>query len=172
MRRRLDRWHGRDERGQALVEFALVLPLLALIIFGAAQLAQATNYWQQANHVANETARWAAVNRLPAYSRGACGSAAANTQPTASDYQAYMNAELCNLNFGKNAVKSVCVNWGGSTIGDDVTLNVNLTWPITLLHNVALAMGLGNGAGSLAIHGDSTMRMEQVPYSITGGGCA
>jgi Flp pilus assembly protein TadG len=164
---------SRDDRGQAVIEFALVLPLLAFVIFGAAQLAQATNYWEQANHMANETARWAAVNRLPAYNN-VCGSASANTAPTADDYRNYMRNELCVLNFGPNAAKSLCVNWSPATptIGDDVTVNVNLTWPIPLVHNLTSFMGFGNGAGSLAIHGDSTMRLEQVPSSAAGAGCA
>jgi Flp pilus assembly protein TadG len=168
-----------DDRGQALVEFALVLPLLALVVFGAAQLAQGTNYWEQANHVANETARWAAVNRLPAYNYGTgCGgSVAANTAPAPADYQAYMNNELCSLNFGPNAVKTVSICWTPATvgatptIGDDVTVDVRLTWPIPLVHNLTSLTGFGASVGTLPIHGDSTMRLEQTPSSTTGAIC-
>ena len=54
-----------DERGQATTEFALVLiPLLALV-GGIIYFGIGLNYWLDMNRVANQGARWAAVNNWP-----------------------------------------------------------------------------------------------------------
>ena len=53
------------ERGQAMVEFALVLPLLLLLIFGIFDFGRAINYWIDATHMSNEAARYAAVGNTP-----------------------------------------------------------------------------------------------------------
>ena len=54
--------HGR-EAGVALVEFALVLPLLLVILFGMLDFGKAFNYWIDTTHLANsgEPATEAAV---------------------------------------------------------------------------------------------------------------
>jgi Flp pilus assembly protein TadG len=55
----------RDQRGVALVEFTLVLPLLLLLLLGMVEFGRAINYWIDATHLANEAARFASVNRNP-----------------------------------------------------------------------------------------------------------
>ena len=54
----------RDEResGQAMVEFALVLFPLLLCVAGVIQFGIALNYWLDMQRIANQGARWAAVN--------------------------------------------------------------------------------------------------------------
>ena len=54
-----------DERGAVLVEFALVLPLLLILVFGMLEFGKAFNYWIDTTHLANEAARWAVVNNNP-----------------------------------------------------------------------------------------------------------
>jgi TadE-like protein len=49
----------------ALVEFALVLPLILLLLFGMIDFGKAFNYWNDETHLANEAARYAVVNRNP-----------------------------------------------------------------------------------------------------------
>jgi Flp pilus assembly protein TadG len=51
--------------GTAMVEFALVLPLLLTLAFGILQFGKAFNYWIDQTHLANEGARWAVVNGSP-----------------------------------------------------------------------------------------------------------
>jgi Flp pilus assembly protein TadG len=64
--------HGRQllssQRGQSLVEFALLLPVLALVIFGLLKLGIAATSWSDETHLASEAARYAVVN-----SCSACG---------------------------------------------------------------------------------------------------
>jgi hypothetical protein len=62
--------HGRQilrkERGQALVEFALILPVLLLVVFGIIKMGIAATSWSNETHLANEAARFAAVNSCSA----------------------------------------------------------------------------------------------------------
>jgi Flp pilus assembly protein TadG len=58
----------RAESGAVLVEFALVVPLLLTLLFGMLDFGFAMNYWTDETHLANEGARWAAVNRNPSTS--------------------------------------------------------------------------------------------------------
>lgn len=56
----------RDERGAAMVEFALVVPLLLLLIFGIAEFGRAWNINQTLADAAREGARRAVVRDGPA----------------------------------------------------------------------------------------------------------
>jgi len=63
------RRHGRGqlirEEGVALVEFAFVLPLLLVLVLGVVDFGKAFNYKNDATHLANQAARYAAVNTSP-----------------------------------------------------------------------------------------------------------
>jgi Flp pilus assembly pilin Flp len=78
VRCRLLRRLRRDERGVALAELALVLPVLLLLMLGMIDFGKAINYWIDQTHLANEGARLAAVNKNPA-SKLPCSSAAGST---------------------------------------------------------------------------------------------
>jgi Flp pilus assembly protein TadG len=66
---------ARAEDGQALVELALVLPLLLLLVFGITQFSLALNSANNETHVASEIARYAAVNDNPSCETGSVCSA-------------------------------------------------------------------------------------------------
>jgi hypothetical protein len=53
---------ARDEDGQALIEFALVLPIVLLLLLGIAYFGIALNDWIDETQIASEGARFAAVN--------------------------------------------------------------------------------------------------------------
>ena len=55
---------GRED-GQALVELAFVLPVLLLLVFGIVRFGIALNSANDDTHLANEVARYAAVNENP-----------------------------------------------------------------------------------------------------------
>jgi Flp pilus assembly protein TadG len=55
----------RQERGQALVEFAVVLPVLILIILGILYFGRFEDYSNQETQLAAQGARWAATNVNP-----------------------------------------------------------------------------------------------------------
>lgn len=54
-----------SERGQALPEFVLVLPILLLVLFGIVQFGLALNSENDETHIANEVARYAIINENP-----------------------------------------------------------------------------------------------------------
>ena len=51
----------RDERGQALVEFALILPIILLLVVGMLEFARAWNLHQVMTDAAREGARRAVI---------------------------------------------------------------------------------------------------------------
>jgi len=164
----------RAEPGQALVELALALPVLMFISFGAIELARGVNYWLDANHVANEGARWAVVNRLPSYTTVVGNqNIAATTAPQGSDLQRYLGNELDQVSFPASG-RQVCVTLNPPTspqIGDDVSVKVTLSWPLPLITSIAGLFGVSPARTSIPIHGDSTMRLEQLPSYLSVGSC-
>jgi Flp pilus assembly protein TadG len=74
---------AREERGQSAVEFALVLPVLALVVFGCLKLGMAFFTFEQVDSAANAGARAAAVNH-GADPTSAARAAARSLAPTAS----------------------------------------------------------------------------------------
>ena len=92
-----------EERGQNMVEMALLLPILLVLVFGVIEFARAYNYSDQTSQVANETARWIIVNQLPAYTTpngvNGCVQVAgcpqvANNVPTVQKYRDFAYARL------------------------------------------------------------------------------
>src|SRR3972149_11101663 len=57
---------GRDrESGQATTEFALILFPLLILVAGIIYFGIGLNYWLDMQRIANQGARWAAVNNWP-----------------------------------------------------------------------------------------------------------
>jgi Flp pilus assembly protein TadG len=54
-----------NQRGTALVEFALIAPLLFLLIFGIVDFGRALDYYNQLTQLSGQGARAASVNRNP-----------------------------------------------------------------------------------------------------------
>lgn len=131
------------EAGQALVEFALVLPILVALLFGILELSRAYNYWNKSTQVANTAARYASVARNP--------------DPSVS-LADYMKAQ------SDVPGSTVCISLGTGvdpgTVGRPVTARVKSTFVLLkLIENIV-------GSPSLAIKGTATMRIErQAPAS-------
>jgi Flp pilus assembly protein TadG len=60
--RRHERGHLAGESGQAMVEFALILPILLLLVLGIVDFGTALGYHNDETHLSNEAARYASVN--------------------------------------------------------------------------------------------------------------
>jgi TadE-like protein len=142
----------REETGVALVEFALVLPVLALILFGALDLGKAYNYWIDETHLAHEGARYAAVNKNP------CPPPSASLLSCLRD-----QADTAELkNGGTGSVPSplqVCVDFpnGTTNVGDPVRVQVTSTY--RFMSFIAAKVNVLQKA----VVANSTMRLERVP---------
>jgi Flp pilus assembly pilin Flp len=150
---------ARDESGAALVEFALILPLLAVMLFGALDIGKAYNYWIDATHLANEGARYAAVNRNP--------------DPAAPSFLAAIKqqANTAELrNGGTTSVPTpleVCVYLpDGALVGGRVRVEVKSTYQF--MSFIASKINLA----SKTVVADSTMRLERIPTTYADGDCA
>jgi len=147
----------RQEEGVALVEFALVAPLLLVILFGMLDFGRTFNYWIDATHLANEGARWAVVNKNPASSG------------TLQDY-IQQQADTDELrNGGSSAVPSaleVCIAFpNGATVGNPVQVTASLTYNwLPFLSQQALG-----GLTSTTVSSSSTMRLEAPPTAYAAG---
>jgi Flp pilus assembly protein TadG len=148
----------KDESGQALPEFALVLPVLVLILFSVIHFGKAFNYWNDATHLTAEAARFAAVNRKP------------DPANAASLQQQIKNqADTAELRNGTGAVSApqVCVNFpnGTSNAGDPVRVTMSFTYSWIPL------IGSRIGTASSAITSSTVMRLETTPTNFSAG-CA
>jgi Flp pilus assembly protein TadG len=154
--------HRRDahEAGQALVEFALVIPILLLVLFAAIDFGKAFNYWIDETHIANETARWAVVNTNPG------GGSLQQWELSQAD-----TAEL--RNGGTAAVPSaaqVCISFPTNSqtgtsgnVGDPVKVDVSVEYHWLPFISSTL------GSPSVTVTGSATMRLEALPTNYSAG---
>jgi Flp pilus assembly protein TadG len=168
---RLFRACGSDENqeaGVAVIEFALVAPILLVLLIGMLEFGKAFNYWIDQTHLASSGARLAVVNGKPDPS---C------TYPGNPCLQNYIQSqadtrELKNGNTTSVPTKArVCITFPPVTghssplVGDpvNVTVSVGYNWLPIIGERIA--------AGSSTISGSSTMRLEAAPTNF-GAGCS
>lgn len=111
---------ARGERGTAIVEFALVLPVLMIILLGIIYYGRYVSYANDENQLASSAARWAAINLNPGSS----------SSLTLQQYVANQAApELADGSSGVGAVKVYLYYPTGSTgaIGQPVRACVTST---------------------------------------------
>ena len=142
----------RGESGQGVVEFAMVVPLLCVLVLVFVDFAKSMNYWLDLNHVAAEGARKAAVNQYP----------------TAGEYQTYIRDRLETTELRSGGTDSV------PSGGRDRDL------PARGQRRRRSGHGPGHGrlrldpvhlSGTFGIKGTATMRLEQPPTTAGCGTC-
>ena len=145
----------RSERGTAVVEFALIAPLLFLLIFGIIDFGRALDYYNQLTQLAGQGARAAAVNRNPD------GTALSNTnlysiqQQLATTYT--KQAEIRN-----SPNYYVCITQKPSAPGDPVT--VKASYKFNFLPLVSAAFG----GATLTLSATETQRAAIAPVDVNG----
>jgi TadE-like protein len=145
------------EKGQALVEFALVLLPLLLIVVGIIQFGIALNYWLDMQRIANQGARWASVNNWPpGCPAGSPVGACDNNPATETTLQESLVDAAVTRGLQRSVMVNVCYPDGVDSQGHPV--QVRLTSPFKLLPIL--------GWGSLDLRADATMRLEQQPTHI------
>ncbi|HET9544076.1 MAG TPA: TadE/TadG family type IV pilus assembly protein [Gaiellaceae bacterium] len=152
------RFAGRNpEEGAALVEFALVLPVLLVLLLGMLDFGKAFNYWIDQTHLANEGARWAAVNK----------------NPGGGSLQQYVRSQANTPELRDGGTASVagpiqiCITFpnGTSQVGDPVRVTASTTY------NWLPFLGSRLGIAQTTMTASATMRLEAAP-SVYGAGCS
>jgi TadE-like protein len=92
----------RGERGQAITEFAMVLPLFAALVFVLVLFGKALYVYIQVTHIANEGARLAAVD-----------------MPTSSSLSSYLAGEYA---LPSGALLAICYPAGAQSVGQPVKI--------------------------------------------------
>ena len=126
-----------NDEGQAVVEFAVVLPVLLLILFAILQFGVVFNNYIQVTSAAREGARKAATSRT-------LGVAAAESAATTSAKSAAGSLNPANLTV-------TFPNSPTFVQGSDVTVQVTYPYSVSI-------MGLVVSSGNLT--GSTTMRVE------------
>ena len=150
------------EAGTAVVEFALIVPVLLLIVFGILDFGRALNYLNDSTQLARSGARWAIVDKpfadLDKW----------DDSPCTGSLQECIRDNGVTGELRDNA--TVCIEFGGDTPGDPqvgdpvkVTVDVEFTW-LPFIGNE----GLG-GIASSTLEGSTVMRLEQRPTEYVSG---
>jgi len=166
-----------DERGQALVEFVLLLPIFLMLVFGMIEFGRAFNYWIDMTHLANEGARYAAVNRwpgCPSNDLSACTAPAqlreyiqqrANTEGLGNrlTFKPVPDGTSPNaLDAGGDSIV-ICFPEGGTPEpGEAVRVVVRTTYEIGVVNGLLGALGLKE-VGTIDLTGAATIRLERAP---------
>jgi Flp pilus assembly protein TadG len=146
-------WKGRsrlrDESGQSVVEFGLVVPLLCTLVLVLVDFGKFMNYWLDLTHVANFGARLAAVD----------------TDLSKSPYNSGLSmqqfiqqqAETSEL---RGATVSICFPTADQTPGAPVRVQVAYDYKFIPFIS-----------RTITLKGKATMRLEHQATHFSGGSC-
>ena len=147
------------ERGAAIVEFALVVPVLVLLLFGIVEFGIAFNDYISVRNGSREGARAAVVNDVrnapPCTINGGTVSPPAVPTGTSDATNAIVCKTKDRIGLDDDQVK-VKVSVAGTSIGDTVT--VCASFPVQSMSGLLAPIMSGKTLTS-----NVTMRLEQVP---------
>jgi Flp pilus assembly protein TadG len=138
----------RDERGQALAEFALIMPILFLLIAGILGFGRAYNIQQVVVDAAREGARVAAVQ----------DTTMAPADPTRGpdSVVAIVKRRLQAIAIDTSTV-TVNVDGNWRVTGDSIHVDVSVPYSLPLL---SVLMNWATGTPNFNLHSTTTMRNE------------
>jgi Flp pilus assembly protein TadG len=153
----------RQERGQSLIEFAVVLPVLILIVLGILYFGRFEDYANQETQLAEEGARMAAVNTTPPTTAGC-------TSPTT--LACYLQAQAQpELQKGSSAVSSAAKVYIYQPTG--ITYAVGNSVRVCVVSTFTFPSPIGTPSTQVAMA--ATMRIEDtaagaatLPYATSG----
>lgn len=123
----------KSERGQSLVEFALILPLLILMLFGIIDFGRIFHAYLTIDHAGREAARAASIGK--------------------DDTQVTNTAVTDAVGLGLTADRVAITPTGTRVSGNEVSITI--TYPITFLTPV-----IGSIVGSITLEDTTVMRVE------------
>jgi Flp pilus assembly protein TadG len=150
---------ARAESGQAAIEYALVLPVVVIILLAIVDFGFMFNFWNNEQELASATARNAAVGRNP----GPGSSLQASMKSTIAS-NALKNGGTDNI----PTAAQVCVSFpDGRGVGKRVVVTVSTSY-----HWIPFVPYLGDRS-AVTISGSATMRQETTPTTAAvPDGCA
>ena len=154
---------ARGEHGAVMVEFALVLPLLAMLVFGFLKFGVAMNAKIDSTHLTAEGTRYIAVNQNPGLTDPSISPQTMQNYIRSKADTAFLRGATVCIGYPLNAESGT-----SGQVGDPVTVTVSRTLTILpLLNNLPGADALGD----LPVSSVATMRLEapDVPASIPAG---
>lgn len=101
-----------SERGAAAVEFAILLPLLLLLVLGTIEFGRAYNAQLTLTNAAREGVRVMAIGNDPTAARNAAKNAAASVSTTIPNSDIALSTEVCST----GAQVTLTINYQLSTI--------------------------------------------------------
>lgn len=157
-------WRRREdrERGQAMVEFALILFPLLILVAGIIQFGIGLNFWLDQNRIANQGARWAVVNAWPGCARtaphdGCQATPACTAAPTNTTLANYLKCQAISKGLRDSVTVTVCYpdDLDAATDPGDVgtPVRVRLETPFKFVPILNI--------GTITLRGTATMRLEQ-----------
>jgi len=151
-----------------MAEFSLIVPVFLLLLIGIISFGRVYFVWNDANHLANETARWAAVDQnpyapvpVPPQNPGTGGRT--------------LQQHVCDNGFADASISITYqtpppVGQASPAVGQYLT--VRIAKPIRLRINLPISSSLD---ASFTVRGTSTQRIENlenktspISYSTTG----
>jgi Flp pilus assembly protein TadG len=149
--------HLGSESGQAMVEFALILPVLLGVVIGIIQFGSAFNYWNDLNQMAGDGARFAAVDSAPG---GGSLTTYIAGQGDASELRSNTTACLTVIDQASGQTKAL----SQAVVGDAVRVKTQIITPYSFI-----PIGPLKGITAAQLRGNATMRIERVS-PVTGVG--
>jgi Flp pilus assembly protein TadG len=138
----------RSERGQALAEFALVLPLVLLFIAGIVEMGRAWNIKQAVTDAAREGARYSVVDDPDVTTM-------AQVQAKIEERLALAGVEQSDIVFSSADCASVAACWRQSQ--KEMTVSVSTQFRMALIGTL---LGWAGGPTNVTISTNATMRNE------------
>lgn len=152
----------RNRKGQSLVEFALLLPLLLFLVMGLFDIGRAVFYYSVLNTAVREGTRYAIVQPVCKYKGTGCTGGDLDTYPVVcGEEHASANTETCDVvmsrlfNLPELSTSSITINHTLSATNDPmVSIDIDF-----LFDPITPGLGLIN---NLTIHVNSQMLMTPI----------
>lgn len=148
-----------SEDGQALVEFALVLPVLLILLFGIVSFGVALNDWIDETQLVSEAARFAAVNVNPAVKEAKEQEEHTHTKVTPKTLLEWIKAQGDNSNV-QQATATICSP--ESKVGEYVEVRLKYTYNWFKLSKV-FELARHKFSADTPIESTARMRIEVAP---------
>jgi Flp pilus assembly protein TadG len=157
------RKRSRRERGQALLEFALVVPIFLVLVFGIVDFGWALKTWITVTNSAREGARFGAVGWAPGTYPTNCNESAADDITVVGRTCSTLAADLADLR-SVSATYEEHNGVPGVQTGDSVV--VSMTYKYDFITPLGSFIGgwikkdCGGVEADICFHGHADMRVE------------